>query len=390
MIRVLVVEDNKIKYELIKEKLVAIGVTAICDVENIYDAETELKSSHFDILILDMQLPMRKLGKKSDNAGLSLLKTLKHSIKKNKSRFKIPNVIIGLTEHPEIFKKQAKSFSEQRVFAYQYNNCSDDWAVQIISSIEEYVATKEVAVEKKEAMRIIYSIHGIMTFGEWQTDFDNHLIDKNRNEIIHVKFQYNFFPIISFLIPYFRKTEVNSFVKELLDLQSQYPNSEVDVIAHSFGTYILKQAAEEMSLISSPNFNRFILCGSVLKPKFPFSDLINKYTLNGILNECALSDFPLILSHSVAWGLGMGGRVGFKGTYVDAVKNQYREGGHSSFFNKKTFDEWLLYLDTGITAGHDARKKVTLYSAIKNTVISFLPHIFLLGIISFLIIILAA
>jgi len=382
---VLVVEDNKIKYNLIKEKLVTIGVKATCNVSNIYDAETELKLSHFDILILDMQLPMRDLGEKSDNAGLTLLKSLRHSIKKSKNSFKIPNVIIGLTEYPEIFKKQVKSFSEQRVFSYQYNNNSDDWAIQIITSIQEYIATKEITVEKKEAIKIIYSIHGIMTFGEWQTDFDNHLIDNNRNEIKHVKFQYNFFPIISFLIPYFRKKEVNSFVKELLDLQNKYPDSEVDIIAHSFGTYILKQAAEEMSLISSPNFNRFILCGSVLKPKFAFSDLINKYTLKGILNECALSDFPLILSHSVAWGLGMAGRDGFKTTYADTLKNQYREGGHSSFFNKETFDEWLLYLETGVTAGHDARKKITLCSAIKKTAIYFFPHIALIVIASLLI-----
>jgi len=385
MISILVVEDDNEKYELVEEKVLETGISKsfISRAKNVFDTLEALKNSQFDILILDLQLPKRDGEQKKDTAGLDILKTIKHDARRKRDVYRTPQLIIGLTQFTELFDEQAKLFTEQRVFSYFFDGNDQSWVASIKETITEYAHSKQFLVAPKSIDRVIYSIHGIMSYGGWQNQLDEYLISQNA-EYKHIKFQYNFLPFISFLIPPLRKIEVNSFIKELQGLADQNRDVEVNIIAHSFGTYVVAKSLSKIPLISCPKVNRVILCGSVLKSRFQFQSIINKFNISGILNDCAVADKALIGSQVFALGLGMGGRVGFKNTYSELLKNRYLNGSHGTFFNNKTFSDWVHFIDNKGIDSTDVREDPTFIEVIKATVLAYSPYILAFSIVGFI------
>ena len=385
MISVLVVEDDKDKYDLVEEKILETGLSKsfISRTKNVYDTLVALENSQFDILILDLQLPKRDKEEKKDTAGLDILKTIKHDARRKRDVYRTPQIIIGLTQYPELFDEQAKLFNEQRVFSYFFDGNDLQWVKSIQETITEYAHSKQFMVAPKSLDKVIYSIHGIMSYGGWQDSLDEYLISQKVG-YKHIKFKYNFFPFVSFLIPPLRRLEVKSFIKELQGLADQNREVEVNIIAHSFGTYVLAKSLLKIPLISSPNIIRIILCGSVLKPRFEFRSIINKFGIIGILNDCAVSDKALIGSQVCALGLGMGGRVGFKNTYSDLLRNRYLTGGHGTFFDNTYFEDWLKFIDNKSIDYIDVRNEPSVLEVIKATLLVYSPYLLGAAIISYL------
>lgn len=358
MITVLVVEDCPIKYKAIKEVLIGCGVesTSIEHIDNLNSSLQALENIFFDILILDMQIPLNLNGDKNDNGGINLLKSLKHDIRRKTDKYKISPVIIGLTEHADIFYKQANFFKEQRVFAYKYDTSSNEWIKNIQETIEEYALSLEAKVEKSSHQKIIYSVHGIMSFGLWQNKLDTFIADMDGYK--HIKYKYNFFPIVSFLNLKKRKIEADRFENELIALANRYPNAKVNVICHSFGTYLFAEALEKLSIYNSPTFDKIILCGSVLKEEYDWKNVIDKFSLSKIVNDCGISDIALLMSHIFASGLGKGGRTGFKNTIANTVTNRYFKGRHGCFFKPQHINSWVDFIKSGEIEEIDQRSEV--------------------------------
>jgi CheY-like chemotaxis protein len=378
MISILIVEDENEKYDLVERKVLETGISKsfISRTKNVQDTLGALENSQFDILILDLQLPKRDGEEKDDTAGLDILKTIKHEIKRKRDTYRTPHLIIGLTQHTGLFDEQAKLFTEQRVFSYFFDGNDDKWVNDIQGTITDYAHTKQFSVEPKRVKKVIYSVHGIMSYGGWQNRLDEYLSNQSE-EYEHIQYQYNFLPVISFLIPPLRDIEVKSFVKELQDLANQNRDVEVNIIAHSFGTYVVAKALSKISLISSPKINRVVLCGSVLKAKYQFQPVINKFNISGILNDCAVSDKALVMSQVIALRLGMGGRVGFKNTYSGLVKNRYLSGGHGTFFNTGVFKDWVNYISMNEINIINVRTEPSIIEGIKATVLAYSPYILL-------------
>jgi hypothetical protein len=111
-----------------------------------------------------------------------------------------------------------------------------------------------------------------------------------------------------------------------------------DVIAHSFGTWLLGHLLKD-ELRRSPaeqlRFGRIILAGCVLRPDFDWKSVKDADLVEDVLNHYGTADKVVPLAHATIWDSGPSGRRGFDG---DQVLNVQAQGfGHSDLFSTTKF-----------------------------------------------------
>jgi CheY-like chemotaxis protein len=376
MIDFLVVEDTESKYLAVKEFIESITHSShIKNVTSVSSSTALMRHSQYTFLIIDINLPMLDDGTAEKNGGIRILNWLKHN-KKKKGACKVPLNIIVLSEYDNLIDQYKDDFDNSRVFAYKYSEFDKNWQIDLKEIIEDHLLKMESSIEKKKLNKVVFSVHGINTYGEWQEKFSDFLKEKD-DKIEHFPYKYSYYPVLSFLIPPLRKYEVNNFKKELEFFTNKYPSTSISIVGHSFGTYLIAQSLKEIELSISPKVDNIILCGSVLKPDYNWSDILTRHKISKVLNDCALNDGALLLSQAVAIKLGMAGRVGFIGSYAGIVNNRYFNGGHSCFFDSIIFDDWYNFLNNSIERKHDERKTLTVCDSIINSIILYLPFIML-------------
>jgi CheY-like chemotaxis protein len=378
MINFLIVEDNLNKFTKISTLINSkIGNVVIKRVESVDRAIEQLKSVQFSFVIIDLNLPLMELKQPKIDGGITLLKWIKKNQQTGKCR--VPSNIIGLTEYPDLIKKFSSELDLCRVFAYEYHENDESWKKRLLECVEEHALKLDQELIKVPSKRIVYSVHGIETNGDWQNELAQNLNLDNK-EFIHFPYEYNFFPSFSFLIPPLRWVEVNRFKKELEYMARKHPDCTITLIGHSFGTYLIANALENISQNTTPSFDRIILCGSVLKSSFNWDNIICRHKIKNILNDCSLNDKPLILSQAIAIGLGMAGRVGFKRKYGHVIINRYFKGGHSDFFNSEIFGHWENFIKNGAVTSVNKREHITIMDRIAQYFLLCCPWLVLLTI----------
>ena len=190
---------------------------------------------------------------------------------------------------------------------------------------------------------IVVTIHGIRTTGRWQKEFSDHL---TRAKYRHVALDFGFFSAISLLMPWNRASKVEWFhqiYSERLSGRKRYPS----VVAHSFGSYIVAKAMLKYDDIF---FEKIILCGSIINPKYPWTDvIIKRRQCVAVLNEAGKRDFWARISEWVISDAGLSGVHGFEDDAGGAVKqivhDQHR---HSDYFYSQNYERrWVPFLQTG-------------------------------------------
>lgn len=179
--------------------------------------------------------------------------------------------------------------------------------------------------DEKKRDHLIFLIHGIRDFSEWQDALD-YEIEKIQKNITVIPVQYGYFNILQFLIPFERARAVRVFVDKYVQEVSKSPNAYISVAAHSHGTLVFEKAVRENSFIK---VDQAYLAGSVLPKDTPWSDY-NKYRVGKILNVKATRDWPVgILCNALKWvskDLGTAGYHGFDDENM--VRNYSLEGPH--------------------------------------------------------------
>ena len=101
-----------------------------------------------------------------------------------------------------------------------------------------------------------------------------------------------------------------------------------DVIAHSFGTWLLGHALQ-----ADPELRvgRVILTGCILRPDFSWAELIARRQVEAVLCHYATRDFWARVAHYVIPDSGPSGRVGFNDR-KHIVHKELPSGRHSDFF----------------------------------------------------------
>ncbi|MGH7154418.1 MAG: hypothetical protein ACREF3_10880, partial [Acetobacteraceae bacterium] len=187
---------------------------------------------------------------------------------------------------------------------------------------------------------LVITIHGIQTYGRWQERLKALLnVDgrwrsgQSENQVVSYKF--GVFTIASFCIAWFRHRAADQFRLYLDSLFETGGNQRVDIIAHSFGTYLALEALASRKLSREVRIHTAIFCGSVISPNRDLSHIVGPGRVIGrLINECRIFDriLPLAL---LPGGLGMAGRIGLQGLEGYAIWNRYHRLGHSGYFMRR-------------------------------------------------------
>jgi hypothetical protein len=199
---------------------------------------------------------------------------------------------------------------------------------------------------------LVLLVHGIRDFSRWQIEIRNALV---REGFTVEHSNYGRFNLIEFLLPiaFFRRKAIDEVWKQMQFAIAEHPHAErVSVIAHSFGTYIVAKILQRQFNIK---FHRIIFCGSVVRFKFPFEQLRDRFDAP-ILNEVGTADPWPALAESITTGYGSAGTYGFfRPRIIDRFHN---DAPHNYFLNAKFCNEyWVKFLREGVTVANECEPK---------------------------------
>jgi len=136
MIKVLVVEDNKYKIENYKQILRPLEneFEILTYSDSTIHAKKELARQKFDVMILDIALPLRSGEPPIMDAGLALFIELQYS-----SNMNMPDHIIAITEYQNVFDKNICEFNNNLISFLKYEASSDEWRSRITNLLNQVI-----------------------------------------------------------------------------------------------------------------------------------------------------------------------------------------------------------------------------------------------------------
>ena len=168
---------------------------------------------------------------------------------------------------------------------------------------------------------VVALVHGIRTNGAWQ-EKARHALQKE-GEISVVPLGLEFLDVLRFLGP-FREQPISRVERKLRDLPRLYPNHDLVIIAHSFGTYIVSKILKRAPDI---RVSRLLLCGSIIPSNFSWDSLPHEQLR--CVNDVGTKDIWPVFARVASFGYGCSGSFGFKDP---RVHDRYFDYGHSDFF----------------------------------------------------------
>ena len=171
--RVLIVDDDtKKRSELRKEVLAASGDTAKVEIAaNVHDAEKRLQESAFDLMLLDLNLPLRAKQPPEKEGGLELLRRIKQGA--HGRRWSVPRFVLAVSAYDEVIAAQRQRFQEEAMVLIPYDASSVDWRKAIRSQVQQ-VAAALADVKHLSSLCIMTALHKVELEavlelpGEWE------------------------------------------------------------------------------------------------------------------------------------------------------------------------------------------------------------------------------
>lgn len=143
MIKILLVEDNQAKLKAVLAGLFEIhGITDDCihKARDVYEAKSRLKAEHYDLMILDISIPLTSDLDPEPEGGLLLLgEILERDI------YNTPREVIGLTAYSEVKLSSDKKFNNELWTVLHYDSASSEWLEQIKRKIKHILEAKKVS-----------------------------------------------------------------------------------------------------------------------------------------------------------------------------------------------------------------------------------------------------
>ena len=192
---------------------------------------------------------------------------------------------------------------------------------------------------------VVALIHGIRTEAAW-AELVKSVLEGEANLVVE-PLRYGYFDLFRFICPIgTRRGVVREIHEKLRALDLYYRDSDLSVIAHSFGTYIVASILKRGSFF---RVNRVVFCGSVVHRRFRWTDVAHKIAETKVLNDCGTLDVWPVLARSVTYGYGATGTFGFGDP---KVRDRFHRVTHGEYFNA-TFVEryWVPYIARGTIDG---------------------------------------
>jgi hypothetical protein len=180
----------------------------------------------------------------------------------------------------------------------------------------------------------LIAVHGMNTTGAWQEEFNWRIATKYKYSAPVAIYKYGIVrPAV--MLTWRQRQLLRGLGDRILALighaEAAGFSSRPDVIAHSFGTWLIGHLlASDDERYRRVSFGRIILTGCILRPDFDWEALIRAGRLEAVLNHYGTRDLPARLAHYFIPDSGPSGRIGFVG---DGAFDVAEEGwGHSAFF----------------------------------------------------------
>lgn len=208
---------------------------------------------------------------------------------------------------------------------------------------------------------LVFVVHGIRDQGYWTKKVAGRI--KNRAISVNLEFasrtpSYGYFPILPFLLPWYRRQKVEWLMDSYVEAAATYPNADIHYMGHSNGTYLCARALLDYPTVS---FKHIMFAGSVVRPDFPWQRLVRVGKVSKIFNALATADlvvavFPHGLRHlQEFFDLGGAGHVGFEEKGIPnslfqldtGTKQAFVKGGHSAAREETLWDEIADFIVAG-------------------------------------------
>jgi len=139
MLNVLIVEDNPEKIRNISQTLENSGIDGNM-VDHAIDFHTALKflrKTLYDLLIIDIGIPIRRSEAVDMEGGVKLMQELLQ-----RDHYKKPSYIVGLTALDLEFSNAAKQFDNQSIFVIKYSEGDEEWQNALTNLVDQRIAAK--------------------------------------------------------------------------------------------------------------------------------------------------------------------------------------------------------------------------------------------------------
>lgn len=207
--------------------------------------------------------------------------------------------------------------------------------------------------QDQEANRthVVVLVHGIRDFARWHANVKPALEEAG---FVVQPTNYGRMNLLEFLLPLevFRRIAAERVLTQVRFAKQLYPEAQISVIAHSFGTYVVTRLLQsEFDL----RVHRIIFCGSVVRYDFPFEQLNQRFT-PPILNDVGTADPWPSIAEAVTAGYGSAGTFGFNRPGV--VDRYHNDEGHGYFLNPEFAAKfWIKFLRSGEIVPADQKAK---------------------------------
>jgi CheY-like chemotaxis protein len=329
----LIIDDNRDKYEVIKNELTENGVReeSIDWAESKTSALIYMRRKRYLVALLDLNLPEFDKKNPIENGGFEVLEKI--NLKRNSQKYKKPNYVICLSAFKEIREAQLDKFLNLDLSVHDFE--CNSWKTALKNKVDLGL---EVVNDQNDTRKLTkylaITIHGIRTQGEWQEELESSLIQKFGVDVVCKKYKYNYYSATKLLFSKFRSKVIEDFQEKLIELLEETPDAKVVFFAHSFGTYILMKALEDLPRDVDINIEKVVLAGCVLKESYDLKAVRNVVDKSRVINDCGMNDGILLLSKYFCSDMGMAGRSGLIGMDIN---NRHFEGKHDFFYKRDNF-----------------------------------------------------
>jgi hypothetical protein len=187
---------------------------------------------------------------------------------------------------------------------------------------------------------LIFLVHGIRDYAEWQEALALEIYNFTKNVII-IPVQYGYFNAFQFLSPLQRNRASRIFADKYIQAKLKYPGSKIAIAAHSNGTYAVAKAFERYNTFHA---DRLYLAGSVLPQNFNWANV----NITTVRNDIANFDWPVgFLCNVIKCVDRQIGVAGFRGFTKTSNNNMYLEGPHGAALAPPYRSEVAKFLATG-------------------------------------------